>query len=144
MKHLVFFVNMFFFLSTSAQDWNCDYKDVLEKASTENKHILLVFSGSDWCAPCIKLDKEIWQSDTFKKYAEENLMLYKADFPRKKKNKLPEELILRNKKLADKYNPLGYFPLVLLLDKNENILGKLGYKNNTPSEYVLHLTTFVK
>jgi hypothetical protein len=44
-----------------------------------------VFSGSDWCAPCIKLDKSIWQSTEFKEYAASNLILERADFPKKNK-----------------------------------------------------------
>ena len=45
-------------------------------ASKESKPIILVFQGSDWCAPCIKLDREILSSDTFKKYANENTQKY--------------------------------------------------------------------
>ena len=54
----------------------------------------MVFSGSDWCAPCIKLDKAVWQSEEFKKEAETNWVIYKADFPKKKANQLKVFLIL--------------------------------------------------
>ena len=59
--------------------------------------IIVVFSGSDWCAPCIKLDKSIWQSEAFKKESEKEWIIVKADFPRKKANVLTKEQTEQNK-----------------------------------------------
>ena len=56
-----------------------------EKAFKEHKKLLLVFSGSDWCIPCIRLEKEVWQDSIFLAYAKENLVLYRADFPKRKR-----------------------------------------------------------
>ena len=50
-----------------AQDWQTNFEEAKKIASAQDKNIILVFSGSDWCAPCIKLDKSIWQSEAFKK-----------------------------------------------------------------------------
>lgn len=113
-------------------------------AQKEDKPIILVFSGSDWCAPCIKLDRDIWQSDEFKSYAKQNYVLYRADFPRKKENKLKEQLVEKNKELADRYNPKGYFPLVLVLDKNGKKLGEMGYQKTTPNGYITLLNSYGK
>ena len=55
--------------TTFAQEWQTDFTVAKDVASKENKPIILVFQGSDWCAPCIKLDREIWSTDTFIKYA---------------------------------------------------------------------------
>ncbi|WBU89798.1 thioredoxin family protein [Cellulophaga omnivescoria] len=144
MKNLILALFVFCTYTITAQEWSSSFNSAVEKAQKENKLVLLVFSGSDWCAPCIKLDAEIWQSSEFKEYAKKSLVLYKADFPRKKKNKLSKALSLANKELADTYNQQGYFPLVVLLDGNKNILEKSGYKNISPSKYIAHLTTFVK
>ena len=54
-------------------------------ANNENKNIVMVFAGSDWCAPCIKLEKYILESDDFKNYAKEHWVLLKLDFPKKEK-----------------------------------------------------------
>jgi thioredoxin-related protein len=67
-----------------SQDWKTNFELVKKKLLA--KQIVLVFSGSDWCAPCIKLDKSIWQSTEFKEYAASNLILERADFPKKKTN----------------------------------------------------------
>ena len=41
-----------------------------------------------------------------------------------------------NRKLAEKYNIEGSFPLVVLVDKNGKVLGKMGFKNVSPEEYI--------
>ncbi|MET6990071.1 thioredoxin family protein [Sediminicola arcticus] len=144
MKLLVRVLLIFFTLFCAAQDWQENYKGVLAMAQHEDKPIVLVFSGSDWCAPCIKLDRDIWQSEEFKSYSKQNYLLYRADFPRKKENKLKDQVVQQNKELADRYNSKGYFPLVLVLDKNGNILGETGYHKSTPKKYITLLNSFKK
>lgn len=144
MKYSALILFILFSLSCTAQDWKDSYVEAVSCAKDENKPIVLVFSGSDWCAPCMKLDKDIWRSEKFRTYALKNYILYKADFPRKKANKLPEEKEAANKLLAETYNPRGYFPLVVVLDQQENILGKTGYKKISPSVYISLLNSFAK
>ncbi len=119
-----------------AQNWQADFEEAKRIASEQNKNIIIVFSGSDWCAPCIKLDKNIWQSEAFKSEAAEEWVLVKANFPRKKANELSKEQTEHNRKLAEKYNIEGSFPLVVILDKSGKVLGKMGFKNVTPEEYI--------
>lgn len=136
---LLFTYNYFF-----AQDWNNNLNEALQKAQTSNKNVLLIFSGSDWCAPCIKLDKTVWQSDTFKNHALENWELYKADFPRKKANKLSEEQVKYNRELAEIYNKEGSFPLIVIIDKTGKVLGKMGFKNVSATEYIAMIHSIEK
>lgn len=119
-----------------AQNWQTDFEVAKRIASEQNKNIIIIFSGSDWCAPCIKLDKNIWQSEAFKSEAAEEWVLVKANFPRKKANELSKEQTEHNRKLAEKYNIEGSFPLVVILDKSGKVLGKMGFKNVTPEEYI--------
>jgi len=119
-----------------AQNWNYNFDEAVSLAQNEDKNIIIVFSGSDWCAPCIKLEKNIWQSEVFKNESEKEWVLVKANFPRKKANELPKEQTEHNRKLAEKYNVEGSFPLVVVLDKNVKVLGKMGFKNVSPEEYI--------
>lgn len=144
MKVVSFFLVLMMSITAVAQHWENNYDIALALAEKTNKPLLIVFAGSDWCAPCIKLDREIWTSEVFIKHAEENYIMYKADFPRKKKNQLSNELSTINSRLADRYNPKGYFPLVVLLDAQEQVLGTTSYKNIAPEAYILHLNTFIK
>lgn len=142
MKHVWYSLFLIFSLSLSAQNWVTDFETAKTKAEQENKQILLVFSGSDWCAPCIKLDKNIWQTNTFQDYAETHFILLRADFPRRKKNQLSEQQQKHNNNLAEQYNPNGYFPLVVLLNADGNILNKLGYKALETQAYINEINTY--
>ena len=127
-----------------SQEWLSNFDETTLLAQKENKNIIMVFSGSDWCAPCIKLEKYIWKSNEFKQYADKNWVLLKLDFPKKKANRLSKEQQNHNDALAEKYNNNGYFPLVLVLDKNGNTLGETGYKKITAQEYIDELIAFEK
>lgn len=127
-----------------AQDWQTDIAIAKEIATRENKPIILVFQGSDWCAPCMKLEKEIWSTEEFKSYAITHYVMLKADFPKRSKNALSPEQQEKNNKLADTYNKNGFFPLVVLLDKSGKVLGTLGYKNVSPKEYLELIDSFLK
>ncbi len=139
---LVFLVLFSLSLSSIAQDWHTNMSEVKEITSKHNENILLVFQGSDWCGPCIKLNKQVFATEEFQKLAKDKFVMLQADFPRKKANKLTPELEAQNSKLAEAYNNQGYFPLVVVLDKNGKVLGKMGYENLTPSEYFKKLMAF--
>jgi thioredoxin-related protein len=142
-KIILLFFLLFFKISYS-QNWKSSFEETKSQALAENKNIVLVFSGSDWCAPCIKLDKTVWQSEEFKKESETNWIIYKADFPKKKANQLSPTLTESNKLLASKYNTSGNFPLVVLLDKNGTVLGIEGYKNYSAADYIKLIHSFEK
>ena len=93
-------VSVLFNLSNPALYNN--YQDALAMAKKENKHILMIFSGSDWCRPCIKLKKSILDQQKFQDWANDNLILMHVDFPAKKRNRLPESLATQNDHLASK------------------------------------------
>jgi thioredoxin-related protein len=105
---------------------------------------VLVFQGSDWCAPCIKLEREIWTSEEFKAFATDHFIMLKADFPRKKANLLDKAQQDKNNKLAEKYNKAGNFPFIVVLNANGKVLGETGYQKITPQEYITLLTDFEK
>jgi len=136
MKNIFLIVSILFSSIVFSQNWKLDFDEAKQLANEENKNIILVFSGSDWCAPCIKLDRNIWQSEAFKKEANANWIIVKADFPRKKANQLEYAQMNKNRKMAEKYNIEGSFPLVVVLDKSGKILGKMGFKNVSSEEYV--------
>lgn len=128
----------------NAQEWQTDFEGAKAMAGKENRNIILVFQGSDWCAPCIKLDKDVWSTEEFQAYAKDHYVMLQADFPRKKQNALPQEQQEHNRKLAEKYNKNGYFPFVVVLDENGAVLGETGYKKMTPKEYIDLLDSFQK
>jgi thioredoxin-related protein len=105
-------------------------------AATQHKYILLNFSGSDWCIPCIKMKKAVFSTDTFNHYASENLLWVNADFPRDKKT-LSKQQLKQNEELADKYNKKGAFPYTILMDEKGNIIKSWdGFPNLTAEQFI--------
>jgi thioredoxin-related protein len=139
-KLLILLVGFMSFSSFS-QEWETSFEEAKAKATKNHHNIILVFQGSDWCAPCIKLDKEIWSSAEFQSLSKDHFVMLLADFPRKKANKLSDEQTAQNAKLAELYNNQGYFPLVVVLDKAGKELGKLGYEKLSPRAYFEKLTS---
>ncbi|SOE23765.1 Thioredoxin-like [Spirosomataceae bacterium TFI 002] len=118
MKILLIFC--LFFFGTS--EWGNDFDSALVQAQSEHKLVLLNFSGSDWCSPCILLKRQVFANDEFIQFANEKLVTLRADFPRLKKNQLSKEDQKKNEELAEKYNPDGKFPFTLLLDEKGKVL----------------------
>lgn len=116
------FVVLAFFLVSFTLPWENDFSKAMETAKSEHKYILLNFSGSDWCGPCIRLHKEIFESEIFSSYAKTNLVLVNADFPRQKKNQLPKSQQKQNEMLAEKYNAAGNFPFTVLLNADGTVV----------------------
>ncbi len=118
-------------------DWHHNLSEAQMIAQKEHKYILLNFSGSDWCGPCIRMKNEIFESDVFKKMADTELILVNADFPRNKKNQPTPEQQKINDATADKYNPLGKFPFTLLLNEKGTVLGSWeGLPNESPEVFI--------
>ena len=112
-------------------------------AYIENKNLLLIFSGSDWCKSCIIFDKTILQDSMFIAYANKNLIVYKADFPRKHKNLLTKEKQNENDLLASKYNKRGEFPKVLLFSSKIELKAVLQYNHITVKEFINQIKKYL-
>ncbi|HEY4655887.1 MAG TPA: thioredoxin family protein, partial [Cyclobacteriaceae bacterium] len=111
-----------------------------EVAARDSKLVLLNFSGSDWCGPCMKMKREVFESAAFLSFAEKKLVLVRADFPRLKRNHLPREQVNHNEALAEKYNPSGKFPYTLLLDAKGNVIKEWdGYTFSEPEVFMKEL-----
>jgi thioredoxin-related protein len=92
-----------------------------EDAREQNKPLLLVFSGSDWCRPCILFDQNVLQTEEFKALLANKLLFYKADLPRNKKL-LSKEQRVENEQLAEKYNQQGAFPMLVLFNAQGEVI----------------------
>jgi len=132
-------------LFTIPASWMGNFTEAQKQAKATHKQILINFSGSDWCGPCIRLRKEILESESFEQYATANLLLVRADFPRQKKNQLPKEQIKLNESLAELYNKDGKFPYTVLVDENGKVLKSWdGFPDETPQAFVSEIDKLKK
>lgn len=131
---------MFTVMLLSFTEWQPDFETAQKLAQEKNQLILLNFSGSDWCGPCIRMKKEIFANEDFSKMADTTLVMVNADFPRNKKNQLNKEQRTQNEQLADKYNPEGKFPFTVLLTHNGTVVRSWeGLPSETASSFALSI-----
>jgi thioredoxin-related protein len=142
MKFLfVFFITTIF---SAHVTWLGNFNEAKAEAAKSHRLILINFSGSDWCGPCIRERKEILETETFENFASEHLVLVRADFPRQKKNQLSKEQVKLNEALADKYNAEGKFPYTLLVDGNGKVLKVWdGFPNESAEKFVAEINPIV-
>ena len=106
----------------AAEGWGTNFKKAIEEGRAKKLPVLMVFSGSDWCQPCISLDRDILKKKSFIEEASKKYILFNADYPIN--TRLGQELQAQNKSLAAKYS-IYSFPTVVVIDPNsERILAK--------------------
>lgn len=117
-------------------EWQTDYEQALATAKAGNKCVLLDFTGSDWCGPCIQMNKTVFSKPVFLNYAKKNLILIEVDYPQRKK--LPEKVTKQNERLLHQYGiDNSGFPTVILLNPDGKILGQLdGYSGERPADII--------
>ena len=103
---------------------------------------LLIFTGSDWCPNCRRLEKKILSDSSFISFTRNKLLIEFADFPQHKK--LDARTIEKNKTLAEKYHFRGIYPTILLLDSSGNIKGEIFYRNQNSKEFIDQLKLILK
>ena len=101
-----------------------DLNAAVIRAKADHKLVLLDFTGSDWCPPCMRLHKEIFSKPEFEAYAATNLIFLTVDFPRK--FQLTPDARSTNDVLAAKFNIEGYPTLVALDGEGKEIWRQLG------------------
>ena len=116
--------------------WLTDFEVAKTEARAENKMLLMNFTGSDWCPPCMMLEKAVFAKPEFRDYAADHLVLLEVDFPRRKN--LSDEQRAENTKLAQKYGIEG-FPTVIVLDPSAEPLGQFGYVQGLDAKKVIEV-----
>lgn len=138
MKPLLFFILPFFLLGQNEnrtdRQWLKDYDEALKVSKEENKKVLVYFTGSDWCPPCIRLKRDLFDTEEFAELAQDYVLLY-VDIPRNR-DLLDAEQWRHNQKLLNSLNRKKVFPLLTVLNAKGKVLdnysgygmtGEIGY-----------------
>lgn len=127
---------------TPAASWVQDFAKAKAQAKSEKKHLLVDFTGSDWCGWCIKLDQEVFSKDVFKTEAPKSFVLVKLDFP-KDESLVTPEIKAQNEKLQEQFAIQG-FPTILLMDAEGRPYAQTGYEKGGPDKYLTMLADMKK
>jgi thiol:disulfide interchange protein len=114
--------------SVNALEWRTDYEQAIKDAERTGRFIVLNFTGSDWCAWCKIMDKQIFQQPDFEKFVTEYAIPVEIDFPRRLEQS--PKVKARNAELKTKHKVRG-FPTVVLLHANGRWAGAAKYQLQT-------------
>ncbi|MBR4662941.1 MAG: thioredoxin family protein [Lentisphaeria bacterium] len=101
-------------------EWFVNYGPAAEKARQEKRSMFILCTGADWCAPCKRLAREVLQSDEFKEYAAQNLVLLYLNFPRRTPQ--PADQVKHNQDIRRKFSFRGGVPSYILMNPDGQII----------------------
>ena len=103
-------------------------------AAKTDRQVLLIFQGSDWCIPCIKLEEKVLSTERFLQFTRDSLVVLKADFPQRKK--IDAVLVRQYEKLAEAFNPEGAFPKAILVNAQQKSITLVPVFDPTPESFI--------
>jgi thiamine biosynthesis lipoprotein len=117
-------------------------EEAFSLAQRSGRDVLLIFSGSDWCIPCIQFNKKILTDSTFQRFAQDKLILLEADFPQRKR--IPAALKTQYELLADEFNPNGAFPQIVLLTSAKRLVAQVPFHQQTAADFITEVQRMLK
>lgn len=121
-----------------SQDYKIKWEDSYDKAEKlakeKQKPLLIYFTGSDWCAPCVNLHKDVLDTKTFFELAASEFIFYEADIPRRTDIISPEKRAF-NKELKKRLDVKGTPTILILRDNEIEISRRSGYIMREPDLY---------
>lgn len=104
----------------AGEAWTEDFSAAQKEAAERNLPVLAVFTGSDWCGPCMMLKSKVFDTPEFEEYAKSRFVPVVLDFP---KGKAQDAAVKKqNAELSGRYRVTG-FPTVLVLEPAGDVLG---------------------
>lgn len=127
--------------------WYNDVSLASQAAATENKPMLLFFTGSDWCGWCHRLQREVFNTPAFTTWASSDVILVELDFPRNKV--LPQNIIEQNQMLQQQFGVQGY-PTVWFVNVTKEAdkfnlapLSSSGYMQGGPEVWITNAKSII-
>ena len=121
--------------------WSTNFEAALLEARASGKFMMIFFTGSDWCPPCIALDREVLSKKAFQDFAREHLVLVKVDEP--EGYTLEESVRLQNERLNVSYRVFFRYPTVILADSEGIEIARTSYRMGGAKRYVKHLKSLL-
>ncbi len=107
----------------------------LARAKEEGKHVYLLFTGSDWCPPCMALEQTVLQHQLWTTFANEHLVIHICDFPITRGQNPGTER--ENDRLKASFN-VKSFPTQIILngETGKELRRRTGYSRGPVTPYI--------
>lgn len=120
--------------------WTVNMDFAKKIAKEKDLNLLILFTGSDWCHWCKKLNEEVFSQDEFQQEVVKQFVPVKLDFP--SAVKFPEEIRKSYEAEMKKYGVRGY-PTVVLTDCEGNAFAVCGYQPGGAEGYLTLLNNLL-
>lgn len=127
-------------------EWRTDIEEAVEESgaveeSEAEKYVFVYFAGSDWCPHCMRFEKEVINTPTFRRYLEQNFVPVLIDSPRY--YSLSEEQKAYNQASSQKYQVGGY-PTMVILDPEGKLVTTTGYNREGANGFIKNLKKAIR
>ncbi|HMO12680.1 MAG TPA: thioredoxin family protein [Pirellulaceae bacterium] len=117
--------------------WSEDAATTVAESISGGRDILVLFTGSDWCPPCIQLETKILSQTDFQSGVKDKFLLLRLDYPRNSEQQAA--IKEQNTEWAKRYG-ITSFPTVMLLDPKQRPYAFTGFRDDTPEAYATHIS----
>ena len=119
--------------------WGSDQPKASAQAKAENKLLLIDLTGTTWCAPCIEMEKIVFNTKVFSDYAKEKLVLLRVDFAS------PMSELEPHQEWARQYVTGGVaLPTVIVLSPSGQRHGQTGFTPEGPEAFIQAIENIAK
>jgi thiol-disulfide isomerase/thioredoxin len=114
--------------------WEADMGSAMREAQLTKRHVLVLFTGSDWCVWCQKMDDEVFSQHEFAVYTHAKYVIVKLDYPQQTPQ--PDSVKQENAEMLRRFEVRG-FPNAIIMDENSRVLTRIeGYQAGGPSNFI--------
>lgn len=122
--------------AAALENWLTGYDDALATAERTGRPVLALFTGSDWCPHCKTLENNVFSTDTFREWADSNVILLMIDLPQ---NGISQAVRSERSQVCIKYG-VRTFPSVLLLAADgEKLAAQAGYTGQSADVWLAQM-----
>lgn len=69
-------------IASAASGWMTNLDSALKLAETKKKPVMVEFTGTKWCPPCIMMEDKVFKKSAFTREASKKFILVKIDIPK--------------------------------------------------------------
>ena len=112
--------------------WLDHYDTATSQARQTSQPILILFTGTNWCPACIKLEKQVLSNSRFAQTLADRLIFLKAEFPSYTAESMEASVFYP---LLNRYQ-VSSFPTMVVVNASGQLLFEVPYQNADVDAYL--------